>query len=128
MHSIRALRLLGQRQEKLRRRELDLLRREAKLRAERNALRAVSRKLGREAEKQRALHAELEAMIASLDRKELERRVLRLRYIDGLTVPQIRSQLAAEGLFYGERHIDRVLRRGEAALAAAWSERKEKKP
>ena len=75
MHSIRALRLLGQRQEKLRRRELDLLRREAKLRAERNALRAVSRKLGREAEKQRALHAELEAMIASLDRKELERRV-----------------------------------------------------
>ena len=55
------------------------------------------------------------------------RRVLRLRYVDGLTFPQIRETLDAEGLYYGDRHIDRVLRAGERALTAVWSERKEKR-
>ncbi len=55
------------------------------------------------------------------------RRVLQLRYVEGMRMPQIREALDAEGLFYSVRHIDRVLRWGEQALAADWSERKERK-
>lgn len=128
MQSVRTLREIGQRQEKLRRQDLALRRREAKLRAERTALRTAARRLSREETAQRALLAELEDLIGALKGRALMRRVMHLRYVEGLTVPQIRAALDAEGLCYGERHIDRVLRGGEKALAAEWSERKEKKP
>lgn len=66
-------------------------------------------------------------MIDSLGGRELIRRILKLRYVEGCRLPQIRETLDAEGLFYGDRHIDRVLRWGEQALAAAWAAGKEEK-
>lgn len=127
MRSTRALRELAQRQEALRQRELELRRREAELRSERTALRAAARKLSRQETAQRSLVAELEELISAMEGKALVRRVLHLRYVEGFTLPQIRDALDAEGLYYGDRHIDRVLRWGEQSLAAEWSKRKEKR-
>lgn len=126
MDSARALRELEQQREALRQRELELRRREARLRAERTGLRASARRLERETKKQLALREELKELIGATEGKALMRRVLELRYVEGLTFALIRSALDAEGLYYGERHIDRVLRGGEQALAAEWLKRKEK--
>ncbi|MBQ6402282.1 MAG: hypothetical protein IJI27_00090 [Oscillospiraceae bacterium] len=49
------------------------------------------------------------------------RMLLRLRYLEGLTVPQVQQALEAQGLFYGQRHVERLLSAAEQAAGAAWT-------
>ena len=48
------------------------------------------------------------------------RELLRLRYVEGLTVPQVQQALAAQGRFYGQRHVERLLTEAERAAGAGW--------
>ena len=49
------------------------------------------------------------------------RELLRLRYVEGLTVQQLQRSLAERGLFYGRRHVERLLNDAERAADALWT-------
>ena len=49
------------------------------------------------------------------------RELLRLRYVEGLTVPQVQRVLAERGLYYGQRHVERLLAAAEQAAGAVWT-------
>ncbi len=49
-----------------------------------------------------------------------DRELLRLRYIEGLTVPQLQHALAAQGIYYGQRHVERLLAAAEKAAEERW--------
>ena len=49
------------------------------------------------------------------------RELLRLRYVEGLTVQQLQCSLAERGLFYGRRHVERLLNDAERAADALWT-------
>ena len=51
-----------------------------------------------------------------------ERELLRLRYVEGLTLPELQQRLAERGFFYGKRHVERLLRDAEQAAFARWTE------
>ena len=53
---------------------------------------------------------------------ERSRTLLRLRYVEGLTVPQTRQALAEQGVYYGQRHLERLLFEAEQAAAALWTD------
>ena len=48
------------------------------------------------------------------------RELLRLRYAEGLTVPELQQALAERGIFYGQRHLERLLAAAERAADAIW--------
>ena len=50
------------------------------------------------------------------------RELLRLRYVEGLTVQQLQRSLAERGLFYGRRHVERLLNDAEQTADALWTE------
>ena len=50
------------------------------------------------------------------------RELLRLRYVEGLTVQQLQQALAERGIFYGQRHLERLLSEAEQAADARWTE------
>ena len=50
------------------------------------------------------------------------RELLRLRYVEGLTVQQLQQALAERGIFYGQRHLERLLSEAERAADARWTE------
>ena len=50
------------------------------------------------------------------------RELLRLRYVEGLTVRQLQRSLAERGLFYGRRHVERLLNDAEQTADALWTE------
>ena len=52
--------------------------------------------------------------------EERDRELLRLRYLDGLTVPQLQRSLAERGIFYGQRHVERLLSAAEQAADELW--------
>ena len=51
-----------------------------------------------------------------------ERELLRLRYVEGLNVQQLQRTLAERGLFYGRRHVERLLNDAERAAFTRWTE------
>ena len=51
-----------------------------------------------------------------------ERELLRLRYVEGLTLPELQQRLAERGLFYGKRHAERLLHDAEQAAFTRWTE------
>ena len=53
---------------------------------------------------------------------ERSRALLRLRYVDGLTVQQTQQALEARGVYYGQRHLERLLSEAEQAADALWSD------
>ncbi len=53
---------------------------------------------------------------------EQNRTLLRLRYVEGLTIPQTRQALAGQGVYYGQRHLERLLAAAEQAAAALWTD------
>lgn len=61
----------------------------------------------------------MEAFIATLE-GERNRELLHLRYVNGLTLPQILQTLEERGAFYTQRHIERLLCEAEQLAEAAW--------
>lgn len=57
---------------------------------------------------------------------ERSRALLRLRYLEGLSIPQLGQALAAQGVFYGRRHLDRLLSEAEKTADALWPDWAEK--
>ena len=53
---------------------------------------------------------------------ERSRALLRLRYVDGLTVQQTQQALEARGVYYGQRHLERLLSEAEQAADALWTD------
>ena len=53
---------------------------------------------------------------------ERGRELLRLRYVDGLTVQQLQQALAERGIYYGRRHLERLLSEAEQAADAVWTD------
>ena len=53
---------------------------------------------------------------------ERSRTLLRLRYVEGLTVPQTRQALTEQGVYYGQRHLERLLSEAEQAAAVLWTD------
>ena len=51
---------------------------------------------------------------------EQNRTLLRLRYVEGLTVPQLQRTLAEQGIYYGQRHVERLLAAAEKAAEERW--------
>lgn len=92
-----------------------LARESARIRRERealtrryNQLRMQRRRLRRAMERQAPLCALLEAAIEELDDKR-DRALLRMRYLEGYTTQEICGALAADGQYYGQRHVERLL-------------------
>ena len=95
------------------RRELDAMQaRYDEVRAERH--RASSALTRRRTELKR-----LERFLETLP-DERARLLLRLRYLEGRTVPQVRQALEARGVFLGQRHLERLLSKAEQDAAARW--------
>ena len=95
------------------RRELEALNaRDRDLRAERARMRAALARRRRDRET-------LERFLAALP-DERGRELLRLRYAEGLTVPKLQQALAERGIFYGQRHLERLLAAAERAADAIW--------
>ena len=53
---------------------------------------------------------------------DLQRELLRMRYLRALTVPEIVEALSARNLCYTQRHVERLLRRAERSASAAYRE------
>ena len=53
---------------------------------------------------------------------ERSRELLRLRYVEGLTVQQLQQALAERGIFYGQRHLERLLSEAEQTADALWTD------
>ena len=51
-----------------------------------------------------------------------ERELLRLRYVEGLTLPELQEALSERGFFYGKRHVERLLHDAEQAADALWTD------
>lgn len=128
LDSAPALQQLGQEQSRLHTWDLELRRQEAQLHADRAEWRRSERALRRRTAALQRNCETLSAFIDDLNVPDATRRILRLRHLDCMTLQQISQSLETEGVYYGIRHIDRLLRRGEKAMAQCWTERKEKKP
>ena len=50
------------------------------------------------------------------------RELLRLRYVEGLTLPELQQALTQQGVFYGKRHLQRLLSEAERAADARWTD------
>ena len=64
---------------------------------------------------------QMERFLATLP-NERDRELLRLRYAEGLTVRQTQQALAERGVFYGQRHLERLLSEAEQAADALWTD------
>ena len=53
---------------------------------------------------------------------ERNRLLLRLRYVEGLTLPELQQALTQQGVFYGKRHLQRLLSEAERAADARWTD------
>ena len=69
----------------------------------------------------RADREQVERFLATLP-NERDRELLRLRYAEGLTVRQTQQALAERGVFYGQRHLERLLSEAEQAADAVWTD------
>lgn len=55
-----------------------------------------------------------------LCRNDLDRRLLRMRYLEGRTLPAIVAAMERQGKYYTQRHVERLLRRAEQNAFPAW--------
>ncbi|MGX8693178.1 MAG: hypothetical protein ACSW8E_05400 [Clostridia bacterium] len=75
---------------------------------------------------ERAAARELHAVMRGMPR-DLDRALLRMRCLEGRTVPEIVGALEERGIYYTQRHVERLLRRAMKAALAAYLEREKEK-
>ena len=92
---------------------------EAEFRALMSELRDMAPQPGRVASR------ELNAVLRGVPR-EMDRTLLRMRCLEGRTVPEVVDALAERGVYYSQRHVERLLRRAEKAALAAYLARENK--